>query len=305
MSNILLFFQQPESTPIKRRVLEFIDGNVIYYIFEHELFKFGERPVQLIDILIFAFAILIFVYISRFFRRLLVGRLLTRANFRAETTQLAGFVVQYSILLVGFIITLQIVGIDLTGLNVLAGAIGVAIGFGLQNVANNFVSGLIIVLESPFRIGDRIEIGTVVGKITEIGARSTKILADDETVHIVPNQKLITENVRNFNRPFDRIPHEIKVFVGYGNDANIVLTSLQSVAEKNSQILTEPKPSARLKAFDVNKLDFVLSVWTAKDIKEIERFQSELNVQIYQELLQNGITASTPQIANVNLLKTD
>lgn len=305
MQQIFLFFQQAGGSPTPQQFLESTNKTVYHYLFEYELFKIGERPVQAMDIIIFIAAFLVFVYLAGLARRVLVGRLLVKANFRAETTQLAGFVIQYSIILVGFIITLQIIGIDLTGLNVLAGAIGVALGFGLQTIANNFVSGLIIVLESPFRIGDRIEIGTITGKITEIGARSTKILADDETIHIVPNQKLITENVRNFNRPFDRIPHEFKVFVGYGNDADKVLTVLQTVAEKNTEILAEPKPTARLKAFDVNKLDFVLNFWTSKDLPEFERFQSRINLEIYRGLLENGVTSLTPIAAEVNLLKNE
>jgi small-conductance mechanosensitive channel len=305
MRKIFLFFQQAGGSPSPQQFLESTNKTVYYYLFEYELFKIGERPVQTMDIIIFVAAFLVFIYLATLARRILVGRLLVKANFRAETTQLAGFVIQYSIILIGFIITLQIIGIDLTGLNVLAGAIGVALGFGLQTIANNFVSGLIIVLESPFRIGDRIEIGTITGKITEIGARSTKILADDETVHIIPNQKLVTDNVRNFNRPFDRLPHEFKVFVGYGNDAEKVLQLLQKVAENNPQVLAEPKPSARLKAFDVNKLDFVLNFWTSKDLKEFERFQSQINVEIYQELIKNGITSATPLTAEVNLLKQE
>lgn len=301
MQQIFLFFQQAGGSPSPQPFLESTNKTVYHYLFEYELFKIGERPVQAMDIVIFVAAFLVFLYLANLARRILVGRLLIKANFRAETTQIAGFVVQYSIILIGFIITLQIVGIDLTSLNVLAGAIGVALGFGLQTIANNFVSGLIIVFESPFRIGDRIEIGTITGKVNEIGARSTKILADDETVHIVPNQKLITENVRNFNRPFDRIPHEYKIFVGYGNDAEKVLEVLQKVAERNAEVLSEPAPSARLKAFDVNKLDFVLNFWTAKNLPEFDRFQSRINVEIYQELLKHNITSSTALAANVNL----
>jgi small-conductance mechanosensitive channel len=238
-------------------------------------------------------------------RRYVISRLLERAKFRPATSNLAGIIAQYSIIFLGFIFTLQIIGIDLTGLNVLAGAIGVGVGFGLQTIANNFVSGLIIVFENPFQVGDRVEVGGVAGKTLEIGARSTKIEGDDGTIHIIPNQKLVTENVRSFSRLSQHVPHEIKIPVGYGNDAKKVLNALQTVVKKNPQILPEPKPDARLKAFDVAKLDFVLNIWTAKDMKGVEQFLSELNVQIYDELNPSGITPNTPLAANVNLHQTN
>lgn len=302
MHNCFLFsFQQPEPSPsANRRILSFFDRNFVYYLFEHELFRIGDKPIQAIDIFIFAVAFLVFIYLSNLLRRYFVNRLLARANFRAETTQLAGIIAQYSMIFLGFVITLQIIGIDLTSLNLVAGAIGVAIGFGLQTIASNFVSGLIIVFENPFQVGDRIEIGTITGKVTEIGGRSTKILADDETIHIVPNQKLITENVRSFRRPGEYVPHEIKIYAAYGSDPHQVLEILRATAEK-LQILTEPKPSARLKALDVNKLDFLLSVYTAKEMKETEIFLSDLQIEIYQELVKNNIAPTTPIAANVSL----
>lgn len=300
MTNILFslaLFQQPQETPIRSQIFDFVGNNVLNL----ELFKLGDSPVKISDVIVFIIALLIFVILAKMLRRFVVNRLLRRANFRAEATQLTGLIFQYAVITLGFIITLQIIGVDLTGLNVLAGAIGVAIGFGLQNIASNFISGLIIVFESPFSIGDRIEIDKIVGKVVEIGGRSTKILGDDETTYIVPNQKLIIEPVRNFKRESNRIPFEIKIIVGYGNDANKVLDILHEVAAKESRILQEPKPLARMKAFDVNKLDFVLNVWVSKEMSEIEKFLGDVNAQIYTEFLKNDIASISPISANVNL----
>lgn len=290
----LLLWQTDEPKKVTQKIYAFFDDKVGYAIFEHELFKIGEKSIQLIDLIVFSIFLLAFIVVSRLIRNFFVKNLLSRTNGRPETTELVGRIVQFIIIFLGFIITLQIVGVDLTSLNVIVGAIGVGIGIGLQNVASNFISGLIIIFERPFEVGDRIELGTIVGKITEIGGRSTKIRQDDETVNIVPNLKLITENVRSFRRPNERVPHEIKVFVGYGNDAPKVLEILQNIADKNEKIMNDPAPLARFKAFDANKLDFVLSVWVEKDLKEIEKFLSDLNVQIYEEFLKTGITPSAP-----------
>ncbi|MBC7796567.1 MAG: mechanosensitive ion channel [Pyrinomonadaceae bacterium] len=293
----LALFQQPQETPIRSQIFDFVGNNVLNL----ELFKLGDSPVKVSDVIVFIIALLIFVILAKALRRYLVNRLLRRANFRAETTQLTGIIFQYTFITLGFIITLQAIGVDLTGLNVLAGAIGIAIGFGLQNIASNFISGLIIVFESPFSIGDRIEIDKIVGKVVEIGGRSTKVLGDDEATYIIPNQKLIIEPVRNVRHELNYIPFEIKIIVGYGNDANKVLDILQKVADNDSRILQEPKPSPRLKAFDVNKLDFVLNVWISKGMPGIDKFLGDINAQIYTEFLKNDIASISPISANVNL----
>ncbi|MEP6923589.1 MAG: mechanosensitive ion channel domain-containing protein [Pyrinomonadaceae bacterium] len=303
MLNLLLFFQNTETNPENKasgKVVEFVDNNVLYYIFKYELFKIGNSSIKIIDIIVFFVAVLIVVIISRLLRNLLTTRLLKRTSMRPATSHLVGTIAQYVVIFFGFIITLQLVGIDLTSLNVLAGAIGVGIGFGLQNVANNFIAGLIILYEQPFQVGDRIEIGTIKGKIVDIGGRSSRILHDDETIYIIPNLKLITDPVRNFRRSGDHVPHEIKIFVGYGNDAVKVLEIMRAVAYEHTQVLKDPEPNALLKSFDVGKLDFILNVWVAKEMKEIDKFLSDLNVQIYAKFLESNITTRSPIDANIS-----
>ncbi len=295
----LFFWQNTETTKTPGKIVEFVDRNIFYYINDYELFKLGNSSIRLINIIVFAVALIIFIFIAKILKKFLIKHLTVRTSL--ATSQLIGTVLQYFIIFLGFIFALQIVGVELTSLSVLAGAVGVGIAFGLQNVASNFISGLIIVLERPFQVGDRIEQGNIVGKVIEIGGRSTRILNDDETVNIVPNQKLISEPVRNFRRQSDQIPQEIKIYVGYGNDAVKVLEILSKVAEKHPQVLVEPKPEARFKSFDVDKLNFVLNVWRDKDLPSLDNFLSEMNVAIYEEFLKNGITTRSPFDANINL----
>lgn len=304
MFSNLLFFQNAEPTAENKatgKVVEFVDNNILYYIFKYELFKIGNSSIKIIDIIVFFVAVLIVIVVSRVLRNLLTNRLLKRTSMRPATTHLVGTIAQYFIMFFGFIITLQLVGIDLTSLNVLAGAVGVGIGFGLQNVANNFIASLIILVERPFQVGDRIEIGTIKGKIIEIGGRSSRILHDDETIYIIPNLKLITDPVRNFRRSGDHVPHEIKIFVSYGNDANKVLEIMDTVANEHPLVLKDPKPDARFNSFDVVKLNFILNVWVAKEVKEIDKFLSEVNSQIYAKFLENNIAMRSPTDANANI----
>lgn len=276
-----------------------------YYLFEYVLFKLGDTSVTLSNILGSILGILFFIAIAVWLKGFLIKKVFAKTNFGTGTSQFIGALVQYSIIFLGFLFCLQFVGVQLTSLSVLAGAVGVGIGFGLQNVASNFISGLIIVFERPFVVGDRIELGTIKGKVIEIGGRSTKLLNDDETVNIIPNQKLISEPVRNFRRFSDQIPQELKIFVGYGNDARKVLEILQRVAENHPQVLKEPKPAARFHSFDVGKLDFILNVWRDKGLSDLDKFLSEMNVEIYDEFIKNGITPRSPIDANVNVTKLE
>lgn len=267
---------------------ETIEQGFRYYLVDYVLFRLGETPVTPFTIIGLLFGFFLFIALAGWVRRILVKRIFTKTHFAAGTSQFIGSLIQYTIIVLGFLFCLQIVGIELTSLSVLLGAVGVGVGFGLQNVASNFISGIIIAFEQPFKIGDRIELGSIQGKVIEIGGRSTRLLNDDETINIIPNQKLISEPVRNFRRFSEHIPHEIKIQVAYGTDAEVVLNILRRVADGNPQVLSEPKPKARMKTFNKDSVDFVLNVWRSREAGELDKFLSDLNVQIYEELLKNG-----------------
>jgi small-conductance mechanosensitive channel len=144
------------------------------------------------------------------------------------------------LILVGILIILQTSGIDLTTLNILAGAVGIGIGFGLQNIANNFISGLIILFERPIKIGDRIEVGEVDGDVVEIGLRSTTVLTNDNIAIIIPNSKFISENVVNWSHNDSKVRFKIPVSVAYGSDVKLVEKLLLEVAEENADVFDYP-----------------------------------------------------------------
>ena len=188
--------------------------------------------------------------------------LLPKSTLDRSAQQAIATVGHYVIVLVGLLVILQTVGVDLTTLNVIAGAVGIGIGFGLQNVASNFISGLIILFERPIKIGDRIEVGNVEGDVIEIGARSTTVLTNDNIAIIIPNSKFITENVINWKHRDPRLRFRVAVSVAYGSDVVLVRDLLLNVAKTNPDVLEEPPPSVQLTEFGDNGLQFVLLVWT-------------------------------------------
>src|SRR5688500_15036384 len=155
-------------------------------------------PLKLIVVITLISAL---VWVTRRVTRWFVDKVLARRGVDIGMREALGAIVRYSVILLGALVILQSAGIDLTSLNVLVGAIGVGLGFGLQNITSNFFSGLILLLERPLKIGDRVEIAGVAGEVREIGARATTLVTDESVAVIVPNSQFISERVTNWSRP--------------------------------------------------------------------------------------------------------
>ena len=186
-------------------------------------------------------------------------------------------------------------GVNLSSLAVIAGAIGVGIGFGLQNIVNNFVSGIIILAERPITIGDRIEVGNVAGQVTRISLRSTTVVTNDNISIIVPNSDFISSAVTNWSHGDPRVRMRLAVGVAYGTDTEKLREGLIEVAKNNPKVLTEPAPTVFFIGFGESSLDFELAVWTADMTAKPRRFRSELFFAIEKKLREMKIEIPFPQ----------
>jgi len=178
---------------------------------------------------------------------------------------------------------------------VLAGAVGIGVGFGLQNVVSNFIAGIIIMFERPIKIGDRIIVGGVEGNVVEIGARGTTVLNNDNIAVIVPNSKFITEDVINWKYNDDRVRFRIPVGVAYGSDARQVERVLLEVAAADADVMQDPAPAVRLMAFGDDGLLFELRAWSRSLVDQKGKLISQLNFAIYDRFRQEGIEFPFPQ----------
>jgi small-conductance mechanosensitive channel len=206
-----------------------------------------------------------------------------------------GAITRYVVLLTGLLVIVQTVGIDLTTLNVLAGAVGIGVGFGLQNVISNFISGLIIMFERPIKIGDRIVVDDIEGDVIEIGARSTVVVTNDNIAIIVPNGKFITENVVNWKYNDGTVRFRIPVGVAYGSDVRLVERLLLAAAESEPEVLDEPPPAVRFVAFGESALEFELRAWSTSAVSRKGRLTSALNFAIHDSFREHGIEIPFPQ----------
>jgi small-conductance mechanosensitive channel len=177
----------------------------------------------------------------------------------------------------------------------LAGAVGIGVGFGLQNIASNFISGLIILFERPVQVGDRIEIENVNGKVISIGARSTIVRTNDNITIIVPNSKFISENVINWSFEGKRIRFRVPVGVAYNADINLAKKLLLRVADENGDVLKEPKPSVRFIRFGESSIDLELWVWSKEKLQRKAAFISDLNFAIWEKFRSNNVEIPFPQ----------
>ncbi len=202
--------------------------------------------------------------------------------------------VNYGILAIGFFVAISVAGIDLSRFAIVAGALGVGIGFGLQNVVNNFVSGLILMFERPIQVGDTIEVGALIGHVLRIGFRSSTVRTYDGAEVIVPNGNLISSEVVNWTLSDRTRRLDVPVGVAYGSDPQKVLEVLNATAHAHKDVLPYPAPSIIFKGFGDSSLDFSVRVWI-KDFEEFYRVSSELAVLIYEALNQAGFEIPFPQ----------
>ena len=244
--------------------------------------------------LLIALLITVFWFSSRA-KHFLFNRVLARSGLDRSLRYAIAQIVSNIVLIVGIFIVLDNAGIHLGTLTVFAGAVGVGVGFGLQNIASNFISGLVILAERPITIGDRVEVAGVAGQVKEIRARSTLILTNDNITMIVPNSKFIDSPVTNWTHSDPRVRFRVPVGVAYGSDPDKVRDALIAAANEHESALREPAPTAFLKEFGDSTINFELIVWSAEMSHRPSRFKSDLNYLIYKHLTAAGIEIPYPQ----------
>jgi potassium efflux system protein len=262
-------------------------------VLEAELQR-GSLRFSLGDILLFALTVWAAFVLSALVRFVLEEDLYPRLRFGRGLPQALSSMVHYALLLAGFLLAVAALGIDLTKVTILAGAFGVGIGFGLQNVVNNFVSGLVVLFERRIDVGDAVQIGEVAGRMQQMGIRSCTVRTWEGAEVIVPNASLISDKVTNWTLSDRRRRIDVAVGVAYGTAPEKVLDLLVAVARAHAQVLADPAPVALFKGFGDSALQFQLMCWTDR-FESWMLVQSELAVALYAALREAGIEIPFPQ----------
>src|SRR5438477_4693626 len=252
-------------------------------------------PLSLIQIFLLIALLIAVFWISSRTKRFLFNRFLVHSGLDRALQYAISQIVSNVVLVVGIFIVLENTGIHLGALTVFAGAVGVGVGFGLQNIASNFISGLVILAERPITLGDRVEVAGITGQVQQIRARSTVIRTNDNITMIVQNTKFIDSPVTNWTYGDPRVRFRIPVSVAYGSNLDEVCQALLQVAHENSHVLAEPKPNVFLNKFGESSIDFELVVWSQEMNNRPRRFRSDLNFAIANKFKERQIEIPNPQ----------
>ena len=259
------------------------------------LFNLGDSKLTIGLVLTLILSFIILFVGAEWVRKLIVNKILIRYRLDIGTRKSIGTMIKYFLILAGIFSILQTNGLDLSAFGILAGAVGVGIGFGLQNITNNFISGLIILFEQPIKEGDRIEVGDVSGDVIKISARSTMILTNDNISIIVPNSQFIDSQVINWSHHDRNIRFNFPVGVSYKEEPQKIRKILLEVASNNPGVLNLPEPDVLFDEFGDNSLNFNLRVWTSEYINRPKVLKSQLYYEIFRRFQEEGIEIPFPQ----------
>ena len=267
----------------------------IQNIANYPLVELGGNQLTLNSIVKLLLVMTLVLVLERYLRRILRRRVLSRTHLEPDFQYAISRFVGYCFIAVGFFFAFKVVHLDLSSLAVIVGGLGIGIGFGLQNIVSNFISGLIILAERPIAIGHRVEVGGVAGQITKISLRSTIVVTNDNITIIVPNSDFITNPVTNWSYGDPKVRLRLPVGVAYGCDVGKLQRVLLEVATENPSVLKDPAPSVRFLAFGDSALNFELAVWTIDMAHRPTRFRSDLFFAIERKLRENNIEVPFPQ----------
>ena len=253
----------------------------------------GSVSVSLADAAVFALMVWGVFVVSSFVRFVLDEEVYPRVRLPRGAAYALATMVRYVIVVIGFVFAVAALGIDLNRLTIVAGALGVGVGLGLQSVVANFVSGLIVLLERRLHVGDTVQLGALEGRIREIGIRASTIRTWDGAEVIVPNAALTSERVTNWTLSDTLRRVTLDIGVAYSADPRHVLEMLYSVATAHPKAVSDPPPVALCIGFGENALNFQLRAWTRVD--DAESFRSELAIAVHAALAAAKIEIPFPQ----------
>ena len=262
-------------------------------IFEFQ-FAIGELTLSVGRILTAALLFYIVVSGSWFIRAFLDGEVFPRRQLDRGASDAIKKLIHYSMLFVGIMMVISLIGLNLTSFAFLTGAVGIGVGFGLQNIVNNFVSGLMLLFERPFKVGDMVVVDNETGTVRKIGLRSTVIETFDRSELIVPNSQFISGKVTNWTRSSHIARIRIAVGTAYGSDVQLVLRLLKEAGQADPRVLVNPEPNPLFLRFGDSTLEFELHTWIA-DVKDLLSVRSKLCQEIASRFQEAGVEIPFPQ----------
>ncbi|MBY0516489.1 MAG: mechanosensitive ion channel [Bacteriovoracaceae bacterium] len=263
------------------------------FILKEPIFQINGTKISIFSFVISISLFLITVKVARYIAKATNAALEKKEVDSGLRNSIEKFV-RYIIITLGMLFSLDNLGISINSLAALSAVLMVGIGFGLQNITQNFISGIILLIERPVKVGDIIQVGETSGRIVDIHVRSTMIQTRDDVTIMVPNSKLLSEDVINDSYTGERIRQHVKVGVAYSSDVNKVMSLLVQAASMHPTVLQDPPPIAIFENFGESSLDFDLRFWSS-DIWYMDRVASDIRVEIMSLFRAQNIEIPFPQ----------
>lgn len=267
----------------------------LHEFLESVVVPLGRNKVSLATILQAAISVAVLMVLAMWAGTALDDRLMKMQGLHSSLRVVMSRMGRAVLVLVSVLVSLSLVGIDLTVLSVFGGAFGVALGFGLQKIAANFVSGFIILLDRSLTIGDMITVGAFSGKVTQINTRYTVLLGGDGVESIVPNEMLISGGVQNMSLSNRMVWLSTTVSVGYETDIDFIFPLLEQAAASVPRVVQSKPPSATLVRFGADGLDLQIGFWIADPENGTGGVKSNVNRAIWRTLQEHKVTVPFPQ----------
>jgi small-conductance mechanosensitive channel len=271
----------------------FVHLKEVFSTLSTPLFTISNTKISVTSILI-SIAVIVFAFqIAKYTGRLLNSALKSRSVDSGVRDSLEKFV-RYVIIILGVLFAMDNMGVSINSLAAIGAVLMVGIGFGLQNITQNFMAGLIILIERPIKVGDIVNVGNTSGRVLDIRVRSTVIETRDNVTIIIPNSKFVSEEVTNDSYSGQTIRHHIRVGVAYGSDVEKVKKLLCTAGANHEKTLKNPPPAALLEDFGDSSLNFDLRFWCS-DIWHMEKISSDIRCDIDRLFRENNVEIPFPQ----------
>jgi small-conductance mechanosensitive channel len=281
-------------TGLLPEVLEFLDSHG---------FTLSKGEITLLDLVKGVVALFLAIVFALYLSRVSETRVLASESLETTTKVVIGKVIRVTTMFLAIFIALPLAGIDVTTLSIFSGALGVGLGFGLQKIASNYVSGFIVLLDRSLRIGDVVTVDTRRGEVKAIESRYTVIKGGDGVESIIPNEKLITESVQHHTYSDTRVSLVIGVWVSYESDVQHACALLVEIARSHKRVIADPAPAARVKQLGEHGIELELTVWIADPAVGEADLKSVLYMELLRRFRESRIEIPYPR-RDVRLLNT-
>ena len=276
------------------RQLLYVLYSIVAVTFNRSILNFGGDDFSIIELLIFVALLVGAIIVSGYIADLLRTKILQVTRMTRGSQEIISIITKYGFIALATIILLQAYGLDLSSLTVIGGALGVGIGFGLQDIARNFASGIVLLFERSIQVGDFIQIGDHLGVVEEVRTRSIVLKTLDRISIIVPNSRLLSEEVINWNHRRSVTRLHLSIGVAYGSDVKKVKAALLQAAEEHLEVLRNPAPQVFFTEFGDSSLDFELLIWTSDPSRQAP-LKSDLCFRIEEIFREQQIDIPFPQ----------